>query len=216
MKHVCVAARIGDGKAPGEGNSRSIAKTSNEASRGGRSRFQALCAWMRSRSATGSAPNPRDSRTPTRSHPRKRARRRAEEGPFGDLTPQTREDRRSRAMISSTVASPLNGAPALRCADPCSTLRCAADSGCNPSGWHEFWPVAPGSRRKGFVVGAETGAEWRIYIPGSTAPFPQAGLRLTSLGAMLSKSPLLRMTKPRDFLLALSQNRDSASRVSLC
>jgi hypothetical protein len=31
MKHVCVAARIGDGKAPGEGNSRSIAKTSNAA-----------------------------------------------------------------------------------------------------------------------------------------------------------------------------------------
>src|SRR6187401_2260114 len=70
MKHVCVAARIGDGKAPGEGNSRSIAKTSNEAS---------------------------------------------------------------------------------------------ADSGCNPSGWHEFWPMA------------------------------------------LSKGPLLRMTKPQDFLLALSQ-----------
>jgi hypothetical protein len=33
MKHVCVTARIGDGKAPGEGNSRfSIAKTSNAAS----------------------------------------------------------------------------------------------------------------------------------------------------------------------------------------
>jgi hypothetical protein len=32
MKHVCVAARIGDGKAPGEDNSRSIAKTSNAAS----------------------------------------------------------------------------------------------------------------------------------------------------------------------------------------
>jgi len=31
MKHVCVAARIGDGKAPGEGDSRSIAKTSNAA-----------------------------------------------------------------------------------------------------------------------------------------------------------------------------------------
>ncbi len=79
MKHVCVAARIGEDKAPGEGNSYSIAKTSN-------------------------------------------------------------------AVI--------------------------ADSGCNPSGGHEFWPMA------------------------------------------LSKSPLLRMTKPRDFLLALSQNRDSASRVS--
>src|SRR5476649_1801509 len=98
MKHVCVAARIGDGKAPGEGNSHSIAKTSNADS---------------------------------------------------------------------------------------------ADSGCNPSGWHEFWPVAPGSRRKEFVVGAETGAEWRIYIPGATAPFPQTGLRLTSLGAMLSKVPCL-------------------------
>ena len=81
MKHVCVAARIGEGKASGEGNSRSIAKTSNAA---------------------------------------------------------------------------------------------IADSGCNPSGWHEFWPMA------------------------------------------LSKGPLLRMTKPRDFLLALSQNRDSASRVSSC
>ena len=31
MKHVCVASRIGEGKAPGEGNSRSIAKTSNAA-----------------------------------------------------------------------------------------------------------------------------------------------------------------------------------------
>src|SRR3982751_1542569 len=81
MKHVCVAARIGEGKAPGEGNSRSIAKTSNAA---------------------------------------------------------------------------------------------IADSGCNPSGWHEFWPMA------------------------------------------VSKDPLLRMTKLRAFLLALSQNRDSASRVSLC
>ena len=108
VKHVCVAARIGEDKAPGEGNSYSIAKTSN-------------------------------------------------------------------AVI--------------------------ADSGCNPSGWHEFWPVAPGSRRKGFVFGAETGAVRRIAITGATSPFPQTGLRLTSHGAALSKSPLLRMTKPQDFLL---------------
>ena len=81
MKHVCVAARIGEGKAPGEANTQCMRKTSNAA---------------------------------------------------------------------------------------------IADSGCNPSGWHEFWPTA------------------------------------------LSKGPLLRMTKRRDFLLALSQNRDSASRVSLC
>jgi hypothetical protein len=31
LKHVCVAARIGEGKAPGEDNSRSIVKTSNAA-----------------------------------------------------------------------------------------------------------------------------------------------------------------------------------------
>ena len=99
---------------------------------------------------------------------------------------------------------------------PCPTLRCAADSGCNPSGWHEFWPAAPGSRRKDSVFGAETGAVRRIAITGATSPFPQTGLRLTSHGAALSKGPLLRMTKPRDFLLALSQNRDSASRVSCC
>src|SRR3954466_3165565 len=98
MKHVCVASRIGDSKAPGEGNSRSIAKTSNEDS---------------------------------------------------------------------------------------------ADSGCNPSGWHEFWLVAPGSRRKDFVFGAETGAEWRIAITGATSPFPQTGLRLTSHGAALSQSTYL-------------------------
>jgi hypothetical protein len=172
MKHVCVAARIGEGKAPGEANTQCIGKTSNAASRGGRSRFQAPYAWMRPRSATRSAPIPRDSRAPSRSHPHE----------WG----------------------------------PCSTLRCAADSGCNPSGWHEFWPVAPGSRRKDFVLGAETGAARRIEVPGATSPFPQTGLRLTSHGAALSKGPLLRMTKPRDFLLALSQNRDGASRVSSC
>jgi hypothetical protein len=32
MKHVCVAARIGDGKAPGEANTLCIGKTSNAAS----------------------------------------------------------------------------------------------------------------------------------------------------------------------------------------
>ena len=32
MKHVCVAARIGDGKAPGEANIKYIRKTSNAAS----------------------------------------------------------------------------------------------------------------------------------------------------------------------------------------
>ena len=98
MKHVCVAARIGEGKAPGEANTYCIGKTSNAA---------------------------------------------------------------------------------------------IADSGCNPSGWHEFWPVAPGSRRKGPAFGAETGAVRRIAITGATSPFPQTGLRLTSHGAALSKASCL-------------------------
>ena len=163
MKHVCVAARIGDGNAPGEGNSRSIAKTSNAASGGGRSRFQALHAWMRPRSATRSAPISRDLHAPARSHPRKRG---ASEGgrrfPPGSDPADAQGDRLMCAHDRLHGRIPINGAPAPRCADPCSTLRCAADSGCNPSGWHEFWPVAPGSRRKDFVLGAETGADWRI------------------------------------------------------
>ena len=192
MKHVCVAARIGDGKAPGEGNSHSIAKTSNVASRGGRSRFQALYAWMRPRNATGSAPIPRDSRTPPRSHPRKRGASEGGRGfPLGSDPADAQRDRRVRAHDRLHRRIPARGAPAPRCADPCSTLRCAADSGCNPSGWHEFWPVAPGSRRKDLVLGAETGAKWRKYNPGAMAPFPQTGLRLTSHGATLSKVPCL-------------------------
>ena len=123
MKHVCVAARIGDGKAPGEANTLCIRKTSNEAS---------------------------------------------------------------------------------------------ADSGCNPSGWHEFWPVAPGSRRKDFVLGAETGAQWRKDISVGYVAVPANGPAANESRRLVVESPLLRMTKPQDFLLALSQNRDSASRVSLC
>ena len=192
MKHVCVAARIGDGKAPGAGNSHSIAKTSNAASRGGRSRFQALFAWMRPRSATLSAPNPRGLRTPTRSHPRKRGASEGGRGfPLGSDSVGAHWDRRTSAHDRHHGRIPINGAPAPRCADPCSTLRCAANSDCNPSGWHEFWLVAPGSRRKGFVVGAETGDKWRMYIPWATAPFPQTGLRLTSHGATLSQATCL-------------------------
>ena len=45
-------------------------------------------------------------------------------------------------------------------------------------------------------------------------------LRIMGLARVLAhgivESPLLRMTKPRAFLRALSQNRDSAARVSLC
>ena len=46
-------ARIGNGTKRGEANIWNIGKPSDKASRAGRSRFQALCAWMRPRSGTG-------------------------------------------------------------------------------------------------------------------------------------------------------------------
>ena len=71
----------------------------------------------------------------------------------------------------------------------CKTSNAAgADSGCNP-----LWagtslarrPPAHGERS----CGAETGAmrRRRFSSSGAWAPFPQAGLRLTSLGASLSQ-----------------------------
>ena len=182
MKHVCVAARIGDGKAPGEGNSCSIAKTSNEASRGGRSRFQALYAWMRPCSATFSASNPRALYTPPRSHPRKRGASEGGRGlPLGSDPADAQRDRRVRAHDRLHRRIPASGAPAPRFAEPCSALR--------RSLLH-----APVRRR--------------FWLQ----PFGLA--RVLAHGVVVS--PLLRMTKPQDFLLALSQNRDSASRVSSC
>ena len=144
MKHVCVAARIGDGKTLGAANVGNLRKTSNAASRGGRSRFQALYAWMRPRSATLGAPIPRDSRAPLRSHPRRGpllhapVRRRSWLQPFG---------------LARVLA------------------RCS--------------PVL-GERS----FGAETGSMRcrTSLLPGARAPFPQAGLRLTSHGASLSQA----------------------------
>jgi hypothetical protein len=160
-----------------------IHKTSNDASRGGRSRFQAHSAWMRPRSATLGAPIPRDSRAPARSHPRKRG--------------------------------------------PCSTLRCAADTGRNPE-QRQYQVLMNSGAGASFGLCprlfGEGGCSWggdgghgvaRCRYSGALASFPQTGLRLTCPDAIVA-SPLLRMTKQRAFLRALSQNRASASRVSSC
>jgi len=172
MKRVCVAARIGEGKAPGEGNSRSIAKTSNAASRGGRSRFQALHAWMRPRSATGSAPNPRDSRTPPRSHPRKRG-------------PVLHAAVRRRFWLQ-------------------------------PFGLARVLACSPRLSANGFCCWGGDGGRMAHIYSGVYGTVPASGPAANGSRRHVVESPLLRMTKPQDFLLALSQNRDSASRVSLC
>jgi hypothetical protein len=132
MKHVCVAARIGDGKALDAGNIQHIGKSSNAASRGGRSRFQAYSAWMRPRSATLGAPIPRDSRAPARSHPRKRG--------------------------------------------PCSTLRCAADSGCNPYGLARVLACSPRLSAKVLQWGRRRGPWASIsFVAGGTGVVPAIG-----------------------------------------
>src|SRR5258706_16256695 len=123
MKHVCVAARIGDGKAPGEGNSRSIAKTSNAAS---------------------------------------------------------------------------------------------ADSGCNPSGLARVLACSPRLSAKGFCSWGGDGGHAAQVQSGGYGTGPANGPAANESRRRVVESPLLRMTKLQDFLLALSQNRDSASRVLWC
>ena len=125
MKHVCVAARMGEGKAPGEGNSYSIAKTTMREQRGQR-RF-----WLQ---------------------------------PFG-------------------LARVLAHSP-----------RLSAKGFCSWGG------------------DGDQEAQLRSVDPGTV---PANGPAANESRRLIVESPLLRMTKPRDFLLALSQNRDSASRVSL-
>ena len=93
----------------------------------------------------------------------------------------------------------------------------------------------PGARQSAHRIHA-THAHLHGRIPASGAPAPRFGappilaatpnnirtntLRIVGLARVLAhgivESPLLRMTKQRAFLRALSQNRASASRVSLC
>ena len=123
MKHVCVAARIGDGKAPGAGNSHSIAKTSNVAS---------------------------------------------------------------------------------------------ADSGCNPKGLARVLACSPRLSAKGFCSwGGDGGQVAHVHSVGYGA-VPANGPAANESRRHFVASHLLRMTKPRVLLRILSQNRDSASRVSFC
>ena len=130
MKHVCVAARIGEGKAPGEGNSSFYCQDE-----------QRGVAW------------------------------RAEQVPSAsclDATPQRDEKRTDSTRFShtSTVASPQAG------------------------------PLLQAAVRRRFWL----------------QPFGLARVLAHNIVA----SHLLRMTKSRVLLRVLSQNRDSASRVSPC
>ena len=123
MKHVCVAARIGDGKAPGEANIQHIRKTSNAAS---------------------------------------------------------------------------------------------ADSGCNPLGLARVLACSPRLTAKGYCSWGGDGGHVAQVESGRYGTVPADGPAANESRRRIVASHLLRMTKPRDLLRVLSQNRDSASRVSLC
>ena len=72
------------------------------------------------------------------------------------------------------------------------------------------------SRRDGRDYGKqETGPHGAIAI-GVFGTIPANGPAANESRRDVVENPLLRMIKPRDFLIALSQDRDSAWRVSLC
>ena len=141
MKRACVARQNWRWREVRRSQYVDIGKPIDKVSRAGRSRFQALCAWMRPRSGTGERQ--------------------------GLRVPHTR----------------LHGRiPGNR--GPCSTFRRVADFGRNP-GTDICIPMV--------IQGLA-----RVLAHGFVA------------------SPLLSRSKRRALLRALSQNRDSASRVSLC
>jgi hypothetical protein len=123
LKHVCVAARIGEGKAPGEDNSRSIVKTSYAA---------------------------------------------------------------------------------------------IADSGCNPRGLARVLACSSRLSAKGFCFWGGDGSRVAQTEYGSYGTVPANGPAANESRRHIVASHLLRMTKRHVLLRVLSQNRDSASRVSPC
>ena len=87
----------------------------------------------------------------------------------------------------------------------------SADSGCNPLGWHEFWPSGPRLSASA-ARGRETGVMRRGYIryPAGMGAVPASGPAANESRRLLVARHLLRMTKRRALLRVLSQNRDSA------
>ena len=172
VKHVCVAARIGEGKAPGEDNSYSYCQDE-----------QRGVAW------------------------------RAEQVPSVvclDATPERDMERTESTRFTHTyaVASPRAG-PLLHAA-------VRRRFWLQPFGLARVLAHSPRLSAKGFCRWGGDGdqeAQLRSVDPGTV---PANGPAANESRRLSVESLLLRMTKPRDFLLALSQNRDSASRVSPC
>src|ERR1700716_2264001 len=85
-----------------------------------------------------------------------------------------------------------------------------------PFGLARVLACSPRLSAKGFFCWGGDGGRMAHIYSGVYGAVPANGPAANESRRHVVESPLLRMTKPRDFLLALSQNRDSASRVSWC
>src|SRR5438045_1929235 len=83
-----------------------------------------------------------------------------------------------------------------------------------PFGLARVFARCPRLTAKGFCSWGGDGGLEAQRKSGGTGTVPASGPAANESRRLIVESPLLRMTKPQDFLLALSQNRDSASRVS--
>ena len=148
--------------------------------------------------------------------PRRATRRRVEGGAGSKryvlgCDPVTRQEAHRLHAIHAHLSGriPASGAPAPRCGAPpilAATLRAGTS----------FGPVPPALGERSF--GAETRSMRRRHRTtiGDTGVVPASGPAANESRRLLVASHWLRMTKRRVLLRVPSQNRDSASRVSLC
>src|SRR5258706_4095269 len=85
-----------------------------------------------------------------------------------------------------------------------------------PFGLARVLACSPRLTANGFCSWGGDGGRAAQVHSGGYGTVPANGPAANESWRRVVESPLLRMTKPRDFLLALSQNRDSASRASWC
>ena len=127
-----------------------------------------------------------------------------------DATPQRDEKRTesTRFTHTSTVTSPQAG--------PLFHAAVRRRFWLQPFGLARVLACSSRLSAKGFCPWGGDGDRMAHMYSGVYGTVPANGPAANESRRHVVKSPLLRMTKPQAFRLALSENRDSASRVSLC
>ncbi len=216
MKHVCVAARIGEGKAPGEGNSHSYCRDEQRSVAWRAEQVPSVvcldATLQRDEKRTESTRSTHTSAVASPSMGRVGGRKRdplgsdpADAHGIGDMRPR-----------SATRSHPHRWGP-------CSALRRSLLRAAvrrrfwlQPFGLARVFACSSRISAKGFCLWGGDGSRAAHRDHGSHVTVPANGPAANESRRRVVESPLLRMTKPQDFRLALSENRDSASRVSLC